>query len=395
MGRLAVNENRISRLFVGLATRATLLSPYLLLVACSGLTGSSERLSAPEQVKISRLDVNMYPANKLVCDPMEGNEPDPRSNAGLKAELYYLNPGDAIAQKVSDVITRGKKANRDLFFQKLDVPTRMFDTGFINHLGEPVRDDQQNKLIENFALRFSSVVSLASDQEEGLYEFAVLSDDGAIFKMRNSQGVYEDVVQNDGVHPTQLGCSTNYQEFKRDTEKLMTLDYHQGPRHHISLMLLMRKVPADGKKDLACGQSGNDHWFDPQTQSPKQAYKDLLARGWRPLSQENFSLANSAVFNPCKDGIMPKIAEFTVSESFRDGFFVVWRTDIPATSQVIVTDLVTKEQIVTTSDNVLRTQHAVQVNGLKPGHDYAIQALSISDTYGKSMTTPIYTRTTN
>ncbi|RYZ68080.1 MAG: hypothetical protein EOP05_16865 [Proteobacteria bacterium] len=376
--------------------RAVLGMSAVVFASCAQM-GSTEQLSAPEEVVMSKLDVNKYPVSKLVCDPMGEPGEDPRSNAGLKAELYWLEAGQANAKSSGDLIARGKKSDRNLFVSVLNTPTRQFDMGFNNDLGEPVKTDAGAMLIERFALRFTSVLRLAPDQEEGLYELALLSDDGATLRLRDGEGVYQSVVDNDGEHGTRFGCSSQVVELKRDTEKLMQVDYYQGPRYHIALIAMMRKVQmnADGtiKRDPSCGKTNNDSWFNTTTLAPKKDYTDLLARGWAPLKKENYALANEALFNPCKEGIDPKLSNIQVGEVFSDGFSVTWETDIPATSQLVISGGDLTQSMMTTSDNVLRRRHTVIVNGLSSGTTYDVKAHSISDTYGKTLSDSIQVRT--
>lgn len=366
------------------------LVSIIALPACGALV--SKQLSAPEEIVMSKLDVNKYPINKVVCDPMGGDN-DPRSNAGLKAELYWLGANAAAPTNTSDLIARGTKSDRSLFFTQLNTPTRLFDMGFNNSLGQPIQDDTGNKLIERFALRFKSVLRLAPDQEEGLYEFAILSDDGSILKVRDDAGVYKTIVDNDGDHPTRMGCNaSSVIQMNRDTEKLMQLDYYQGPRYHIAMMLLMRKVSSTGTRtqDSSCGFASNDDWFDPNHGSvPKPRFTDLASRGWRVLTADNYALTNEAAFNPCKDGIAPVVSNVTLGETFSDSVELTWKTDIASTSQIVVTNLATGVETVSTADNVMTLNHSVRLGGLASDTDYLVQAVSISDTYGKGLSVAI------
>lgn len=339
---------------------------------------------------LSTFDVNKYPVTKTVCDPF-GDMPDPRSNQGLKAELWWLKKGTPAQSAVSKVIEKGQKSDRTLFFSQLNVPTRIFDLGFASETGDPVKSDDGNTLIENFALRFKSILKLASNQKPGLYEFAVLSDDGAVMSLRDKDGVYRVNVNNDGNHSTRLGCSSSAVLMDAETEIPMNLEYYQGPRYHISLIVLMREINSESEagKDQACGVAGNKTWFDPNKSSVGlKAYKDLLARGWKPLSNQNYSLANEVMFNPCKDGVAPLITSLQVYERFNDGFIVSWKTDIPSTSSVVVTDSNNQTSVVK-SDNVLRTTHSVRTTGQLPNTIYKLQAVSISATYGRTVSNPI------
>lgn len=352
-----------------------------------------EGVGVSPSARMSAFDVNKYQVTKTVCDPF-GDNPDPRSNQGLKAELYQLPSGKSRPGNVGAMISQGLKSDRSLFFSQLNVPTRLFNLGFANETGDTVKSDAGKTLIEDFALRFKSILKLAPGQKEGMYEFAILSDDGAIMNFRDADGVYRANVNNDGDHPTRLGCGGAPVAMNAETEIPMTLDYYQGPRYHISLLVLMREYKSDRSgnkngKDPACGVTGNETWFNPdQSSKPQKAFNDLLARDWRVLTKDNYALANEAVFNPCKDGVMPVISGFQIFERFNDGFIVTWKTDIPATSQVVMTDP-SGLQTVSVSDNILRTSHQVRTTGAMANMLYKVQAVSISETYGRTVTPPI------
>jgi hypothetical protein len=382
-------RNRVWRSGLALALTAAAL---FVGAGCTRTLAPSE--VAPAEIQMSKLDVNLYPINKMVCDPMGPGQPDPRSNLGLKAELFWREANQPRTYKAADMIRTGKRSDRSLFFSQLNVPTRLFHQGFLSPTGQAIQDDAKNTLIEFFGLRFKSILRLAPEQPEGLYEFALLSDDGAVLQLRNSEGLYESHINNDGDHPTRLACGAHPVNLTAATELPMVLEYYQGPRFHISLIMLMRKWNPDRKdlvkgRDTACGLTGNSTWFNPDKNStPQKAYKDLLARGWTPLSHENFALPNEAVMNPCKEGVVPKIAGFNVLEKFNDGFMLTWTTDIPATSQVAWRGVDGSEGL-SESDNVLRTQHTVMLKGLKAKSLYELRAVSISDTYGKGISLPI------
>lgn len=347
--------------------------------------------------RLMDLDVNVHPANKVVCDPFDDGS-NPRINGGLIARLFYLQPGQARFRKAGDYIMQGRKSSQKLFFSSINVPTRKFEAGFATETGDVVRDDAGQVLNEYFALEFLSVIKLAPDQEEGLYEFALLSDDGAVLKLRDEDGIYRPIVDNDGDHPTRLGCGTQLVNLQRDSEKPVEIQYYQGPRYHISAIVLMRKArtKADGAidRDPACGVAGNDIWFDSNKLSePRKAYTDLLARDWRVLGKDNYGLPNSAMFNPCVSGIAPKISGFRLAEASHSSLWLKWETDIPATSQVSYAESGSDSSLLTKGDNVLRTSHSVIVTGLKAYQLYRVQAVSISETYGRAMSAPDHART--
>lgn len=388
--RYVANTSARARLILGLGVMSALFT------GCTPAPQTSSEI-APEitatGLSKSAFDVNLYPVTKTVCDPW-GDTPDPRSNQGLISELWWLEPGTPRPSTVAGMIANGKKSDRKLFFSTLNVPTRMFNLGFASETGDTVKADDQSTLIEYFAMKFNSVLRLAPTQPAAMYEFAILSDDGAVMKFRDSDGVYRANVDNDGNHPTRLGCGGAPVAMNAETEIPMSLEYYQGPRYHISLIVLMREYKADrvgnkNGKDPACGVTGNDTWFDPNKGSaPKKAYQDLLARGWAPLTKDNYALGNQVLFNPCKDGVAPVVTNFQVLERFNDGFVVQWTTDIPATSSVVVTDP-NGNAVATPADNMLRTSHLVRTTGQLPNTLYRIQAVSISDSYGRTITPQI------
>lgn len=359
---------------------------FFLTILTAGLTGclNADDLKNSSDGQARGYDVNQYPINKLVCDPLGGGS-EQGLVGGLKADLYYLENGQSFTS-VKDVIANGRKADQFYFFSQVNVPTRLFSNGFPLQTGGLVKDNNGNDLVENFALRFRSILRLGASDTPGYYQLAVLSDDGSVLKARNDQGNYVEVVNNDGNHPTRFGCGTAIY-MDQNSEIPISLEYAQGPRHHISVIPMWRKVadPNNLPTEAHCGLTGNETWFNYQTDgSPKKPYNDLLARGWRPIAAANYLLPITALFNPCTEGQPPKISNYQVrTEDSR--IIATWTTDIPATSQIRYINQDSGADVLTTSDNILRTQHEVSTGIVDPG-PYRVQGASISDTYGKSVT---------
>lgn len=353
------------------------------IVAIAGCSKSTQTASK----QLATFDVNMYPLNKLVCDPMGGGNPE-NPGMGLKASLYYTSPGQTYP-KVADYFENGIKSPQAMFFSEIFVPTRTFDKGFPTQTGGFVKDDSGNKLIEHFAIRFSTVLKLSQEDEEGEYEFAILSDDGAVMKTR-IDGVDTVVVDNDNIHPTRMGCGTTKLNMTKESEFLVDFEYYQGPKYHISFIPLWRKVSSSNAAETECGKLGNDRYFDYNNNSaPKQPYKDILARGWKPIAAANYNLPISAVFNPCVEGVAPVISNFVVDDLSNGRVLVSWTTDIPATTQVRYVNMDSGVELLTNADNFLTTEHEMLLEGLNPGKWYLFQGVSISDSYGKSISDPV------
>lgn len=351
------------------------------------LTGES---LIKEGVGVSAFNVNKNPLHKTVCDPFGGEEgADPQK--GVKASLYYQSPGAERLFSAQAYVDRATKSSQTLFFNDMFVPTRMFSEGFSSQTSNVVNDDAGNKLIEYFGMKFETVLRLRPEDPEGDYELGVLSDDGVILKaLINNE--WKTLINNDGDHPTQMGCTNTLVHMTRDTVLPIEVVYYQGPRYHIANILMWKTSASDVVgRDARCGQQGNNLFHDPDAGSAeRQAYKDLLARGWAPVHADNFYLKpDGDEYNPCQDAKGPEITAFRVDEILSKDVYVSWKTDAPATSQVLITTVSTGEQRLTESDLVLRTNNSVRVSGLTPNTQYRVQAVSIAGDLGRTMSEPV------
>ncbi|MCB0356762.1 MAG: hypothetical protein KDD40_07125 [Bdellovibrionales bacterium] len=343
----------------------------------------NEKNSDGSTAQLSSFDVNTYKLNKLVCDPMGGTGQTDLAK-GVKAEVYDANGADL--NSVQDYFDQGTKLDVDLFYSTLNVPTRLFNLGFPTQTGETVKNTCGEDLIEYFALKFKTVLKLDDSDLPGLYEFAILSDDGAIVRYKNSQGVFQELINNDGDHPTRLGCSTIVVEMDHNKEIPIEIDYYQGPRYHISLVPLWRKIEGERETEPLCGQQGNSLFFDFNNNSkPQKAYQDLMHRKWRVWGAGNLHIPKEVAFNPCVENEQPTISDLQVNNNLDGPLIVTWHTDMIATAQLRIVNTKTGEERVTDSDNVLRTDHSITVLDLEPGTTYTVQAIAISQNYGKSI----------
>jgi len=330
-------------------------------------------------------DVNRYNLGKLICDPFDNERPPVGFDAGLQAELYYLKPGQERFNSVTEYIQKAKMSEQDLFFSEVNVPTRLFDTGFPLEIGDLIKNDSGEVLFEYFALRMKSKLKLSEGQPPGHYELAVLSDDGSILKIKE-EGEYVTYVDNDGDHPTKFGCGDGISMEPGKSHEI-ELSYYQGPRFHISVIPMWRRVDESGPQgDPLCGKKGNRKFFDYKDNSkPLKAYHDLLSRGWKPIAADNYELPTTSGYNPCAGEREPEITDLFIFDVLDGGVQVVWKTDIPATSQVMYTSDRTQQPITTVSDNILRTEHSVMIPDPESGESLIIRAISISDTLGKTI----------
>lgn len=350
-------------------------------------------------ISLGQLNVNLnqYPPSKIICDPLTGGQTSQTNyEKGIKATLHYLTANQPRLYKSTDYIQFAQKSEQNIFLSDINVPTRLFNEGFSTKAGQTLANDQGQKLIEYFGLKMNTNIVLTEKDETGLYEFALLSDDGTQMLLKSGSADVPDevLIDNDGDHPTRMGCSSHTVKMRRNVMLPVEVTFYQGPRYHIANVLIWRKATEAGQDSL-CNQLGNNLYYNPDRNSePQQAIKDLESRGWKVLAPDNFMISqNKADYNPCVNGTIPVISEFTVGEVVLTNVSLTWKTNIPSTSQVQLTNTKTNEVTITTSDNQLRTNHQIQLSGLKPATTYKVKTLSVSSDLGRGESAELSFRT--
>ncbi len=253
-----------------------------------------------------------------VCNPL-GNGNSLGGNHGLQASLYYAGPQANLPEftKVDDYINQGVKADANIFFDQVNVPTRSFSEGFFNSDGEVLTNLQGNTLYEWFSLDFQTVLKLAPENQAGNYQFALISDDGAVLE-QEVNGVWQPLISADNFHPTQVNISSEPVYLDANSELPLRIKYFQGPRYNIAIMLLWRPWPsscqtaapnkrcgvgAECWNDPLNGKSGNEMLFDwsKNPSVPNATYQSFLSRGWNVIPPVNYYLPGAADSNPCTD----------------------------------------------------------------------------------------------
>lgn len=217
----------------------------------------------------------------VICDPF-GSTTDVKP--GIAAKLaYYDGPWPGVIQNVEDVWTEGKIVNDTvILFSSISVPTRSFLDGFDVGSGQKLVNSRGERLVEWFSLDYSAEVKLGDADSEGLYQFGILSDDGAILWLDEGNGLQE-IVNNDGHTPTRMKCGAAVQ-LNRASRIPMRMKYFQGPKDEIAVTLLWRKV-GSGNNEGCDSASG---WFSGG--QPTNKYNRLLAQGWKVMGPNNFQM---------------------------------------------------------------------------------------------------------
>jgi hypothetical protein len=375
-----------------------LISSFSFLSACgikSEVVSENLTTSMPgESFEQLKVDVNKYSSHKLVCDPFNENEPTTTTTyeQGIKAQLFYREDNMPRMFKALDYINFTRKSEKDIFLTDVNVPTRMFTEGFSTPNGDVLKKDSGEKLIEYFGLKMSTHLVLSDTDEEGFYELAVLADDGSnlIIKSGDGDNADETLIENDGDHPTRMGCATRTIHLRKNALLPIEMHYYQGPKYHISNVLMWRKSTTAGQ-DPSCGLLGNNMYFNPDHNSDQQtAYTDLLARGWKVVRPENFKISKTSNdYNPCVKGTAPIISDFAVNGVEGNSVQLSFITDIPSTAQIQFTNMSTGTVTTTTSDNLLRTTHILDISNLQSGTAYKLKAVAVSADLGRTLSAEI------
>lgn len=192
----------------------------------------------------------------------------------------------------------------ELFFDKLNVPTRAFSLGFPLLSGELIKGPTGADLVEYFRVDFDGFIEPDAGQiTEASYEFAVLADDGVRLTINGQQ-----LIDHPTVTPTKLMCGTQSVFMAPEESMSFNLNYFQAPRFHIALVLLWRKV-GTGPAETMCNTAGNSTWFNSNVvpSQPTANYQGLLNRGWRVVEQQNFRVPSGVDLNPCSSSYVRSV----------------------------------------------------------------------------------------
>lgn len=362
-------------------TRANRKESFLKNVSCR-FSGATHTKSLPTMGSFDFVD----PEN-TVCDPLSNNS-SPSPESGLLGKLILKTPemGDRV-NSVMDYYNKGHKLEKNLYFADVNVPTRPFTEGFSTQNGEVLIDEKGEKLIENFAIEYTSILKLGPNDQEGHYEIGLLSDDGArVFVKENN--VWNELVNNDGNHNTRLGCPFRTVNLKKDTELPIKILYYQGPRYHIANVLVWKlhrqsRVWKRPSGHSLCGIASNNLFFRKSYGRNQSNSKTILEKvGWKIVPALSFKMPEQKQ-NPCTVQQLI-ISDFVVVSRQPTTATLSWKTSVPSTSQLRFVSLYTGEEFLTQVDSNLVTDHVAQVNGLVQGEYYQVEAISV-DAQGKQV----------
>lgn len=260
---------------------------YIVLLATTGVLGGCGAASMTWRNNSSN--------NNLGCT-LSG--PPAVTATGLSGSLYYLPAGSPNLNSVNDYINPAYLDPNPVYLSDVNVPTRLNTQGFPDLFGNLLETTLGVTLTTNFALDMQSTLVLSPSQSAGNYQFAILSDDGALLDYVDSGGNSHNIVSGDGLHPTTFSCGSQAVFMAAQAQLNINLKYYQGPANEIALVMLWRQVPS-GKAPVMtyCGDSGNNTFFDPTTHAPQTEYNNILALGWKPIPSANYLMPQPSAGN--------------------------------------------------------------------------------------------------
>lgn len=332
--------------------------------------------------------------DNTVCDPLSNNSAQNPSNGLLAKLIVRSDKMTAQTSSVMDYYNNGTRLNKNIYFADVNVPTRPFTQGFTTQSGDTLMDASGNKLIENFALEYDTILKLSDSDKEGDYEIASLADDGVRLFVKEN-GTWNELINNDGNHATRMGCPYRTLHLTKSSEVPVKILYYQGPRYHIANVLMWKlhkkaRTWKEPSRHSLCGFQGNDLFYNSANQTPTKITKALYHSGWSVLTSANYKMPAEKK-NPCVEEAL-QIIDLQAKDIAVPTATITWTTNIPASSQLKISNFFTGEEITTPLNSDMVTSHEVKIDGLVRGLYYVIQAISV-DAKGNQVTSPSITIT--
>ncbi len=292
---------------------------YLGLISSIGITGCDVETAYQKTPDV----VSQSQEGTVVCDPFSDSG-SIGEQFGLRGKIFYLDNNQIQNERYSvfnSSLTYAKKghdAGVDLFLSQLYIPTRYFSTGFpAGNGGQPLQVKMGNgvktTLTEFFSVNVESSLILGDQDPAGLYQLAVIADDGVSVRVGHSKGVYKTVISSEGEHSSRFECASAPIYMKHGEALPIKVDYFQGPKQEIALTLLWRHVESANDVYSFCNASTDDRtgaskfWkfvdgsgnpLNPQIE--KDLYRDITDPNkgrFKPIEKRNFFLLSG--LNKC------------------------------------------------------------------------------------------------
>lgn len=235
----------------------------------------------------------------VVCGPFQTEPVTP--GHGLVGDLYALsanqcNSNAASCSTTSQYIQESNKVMR-VEMASVNVPTRSFTSGFDTTAGKVKYPGTSTDIVEWFGLKLRSQIQLGAGQTGGKYQIALLADDGVTLRSGDSGAL---LISDNQIHPSKISCTSFAIDLQPGQKYPIELEYFQGPRQHIAVMMFWRKMDGDPHStEPECNRAAgaNDYYFDSNGTESNE-YKTFKNNGWTLLTNENFILPSGET-NQC------------------------------------------------------------------------------------------------
>lgn len=203
-----------------------------------------------------------------------------RTDGSSLPSYLYSKEGEKLAfnernfYSANVILEKGFMTNAYILMEDVSIPSTSFSEGFKISENSYLTDRTGKKLVEAFALDLRGKLQLPKYRNAGIYEIAVLSDDGSILDLDLDGRGYKTIVNNDGYHSPRMKCSNQFFSLDHKSQIPLRLRYYQGPRTRLALTIVMRQVDnysyqVPGSTDSMCDRDiGTNANFE------------LASRGW-------------------------------------------------------------------------------------------------------------------
>lgn len=219
-------------------------------------------------------------STNLICNPLNNNQDNgetiidtpsvPKRRLGLIGHIYE---GKSQWNNIETYFIEGYRHPEEVYFSNFNIPKRSFNSGF-GQANQFLKDSKGEKLIEWFAIKVTGHIALPENEESGFYHITSTSDDGIQILVNGKK-----IINNPNTHAVTIDCASELIYLEKSKELPFELNYFQGPRYHIALQVLIKKVdnPEAFKKSSLCRKEASNH-----TGLVKEGYK-IITPPWFTL----------------------------------------------------------------------------------------------------------------